>query len=619
MLSEINLFMYKCLKKKKISLIDMYFAKIFEFNDFESDIIMLFSMLVSLTSRLGNTCLPLFKLLYENIFPKYILNFLEYFFKRYISIENCIEILFKFNVLSKYYYCKSTPLIFYNNCIYLYKLWMYEEYVVNFLNLNFFKKKNIYIDKILLFKLFNKFNLDIYQKISVMNVILNKISFISGGPGTGKTTLISKLILILYKIFHYKYSDCIKIISFTGKSASNITFSLKKNYYLLNINSSIKKKIPTKATTIHKFLGFNYNKNIVSNNNDNVSILIIDESSMIDISLAFYLFSSLKYIKKIIFLGDSNQIGSIESSSFFNEICNFCINDFKIKSKILKKIFLNVLNFSNKYDIYISYLNKISFLKKNYRFKKNIFLYKFLNFIKLGYINHIDKFLYENNFKNNFLFYDSEKYNFSFLLNFCIENYMKYINFINFKFNLNKIWNIFNKFQIISVIKKTFYGINFLNKYINNYFLKNNLVKNILYISNSNCYHYMGEPIIITKNNNDLKLFNGDIGFFIFIDNKLKLLFLNYLKNNRFVYYLNLNNWNNTWAITVHKSQGSEFKHILLILPNYFSSLLNRELIYTALTRAKKKITIYANKNIFLSSINKKKNVFTNISNKLLI
>ncbi len=621
MFSEIDLFIYKCFKKKKISLIDMYFSKIFKLNNFESDVVVLFAMLISLSSRLGNTCLPLWQLLYKHIFSKYILNFLEYFFKRYISINDCIEILFKLNVLSKYYYCNKTPFILYNNCIYLYKLWIYEKYIINFFNINFKKKEKLCIDKIFLFEFLNKFYLNIYQKISVLNVIWNKISIISGGPGTGKTTLISKLILILYKIFKFQHSNCIKIVSFTGKSASNITHSLKKNYNFLNINSSVKKKLPYKATTIHKFLGFNYNKNVISNNyiNDSIDVLIIDESSMIDISLAYYLLSSLKNIKKIIFLGDSNQISSIDSSSFFNEICNFYINNFQIKNKILKKIFLKIFNFQDKYNTYLSYISNISFLIKNYRFKKNIFLYKFINFVKLGYLKYINKFLYENNFKNNFSFYDSEKYDFNFLLNLCIKKYMRYINFIKYRFDLNKIWNIFNKFQIISVLKKTFYGINFLNKYLNNYFLKNNLVKNILYISNLNCYYYMGEPIIVTKNNNDLKLFNGDVGFLIFVKNEFKLMFLDYNKNNKFINCLNLTNWKNNWVITVHKSQGSEFKHVLLILPNYFSTLLNRELIYTAITRARKKITIYGNKNIFLSSISKKRNTFTNISNKLLI
>ncbi len=618
MFSEINNFIIKCIKKKEIKFIDLYFSKIFDNNSFESDIIMLFAVLVSLSSRNGNVCLILSKIFSKDIFSNYILNFLEYFFIKYLSLSDCINILFKFNVLSKNYYIKSTPLIFYNNCIYLYKFWIYEEYVVNFINLNFSIKSNNFINKSILLKYLDKFNLDIYQKISIIGIILNKFTIISGGPGTGKTTLISLLIFVLYKIYKFKHSNCIKIISFTGKSSSNITFSLRKNYNYLNINSTFKKILPKKAITIHKFLGFNYNKNII-NNSINTDILIIDEASMIDISLAFYLFNSIKYIKKIVFLGDSNQIGSIEPGSFFNIICNLYSKQKYYKSEILKKMFWNVLNIKKKNNTYISYINNIFFLKKNYRFKKNIYLYKFINLIKLGYIKYIDNFLYENNFKNNFNFYDSNKYNFNFLLDICVKNYMNYINFINSNFNFKKIWKVFNKFQIICVIKKTYLGINFLNKYINNFFLKNNLVKNIVYFSNLNCYHYMGEPLVITKNNNDLKLYNGDVGFFIFLKKKFKLLFLDVNKNNRFIYCINLTNWNNIWAVTVHKSQGSEFKHILLIIPNYFSTLLSREIIYTAITRAKKKVTIYADKNIFLSSIKKKKKTFSNIANKLLI
>ncbi len=623
MFNEINLFLSNCLKKKIISLIDIYFSKVFKFNNsFDSDIIILFTALISFSSRSGNICIPVKNFLNINIFPNYILNFLNYFFSKYISLNNCIEILFKYNILSKYYYLNKTPLILYNDCIYLYKFWIYEDYVVNYINLNFFKRDNLNVDKFYLFKYLNKFNIDMYQKYSIIGTMLNKISIISGGPGTGKTTLISKLILFFYKFFSFKNNKYIKIITFTGKSASNITNSLKKNYKYFNVNSDLMNILPKKAITIHKFLGFNYNKNIINNKNNNIyiSILIIDESSMIDISLMFYLFSFIKNIKKIIFLGDNYQIGSIESSSLFNEICNLNYKfSFYKNYRKFKKIFYNIINYNKKYDDYFFYLNKIFFLKKNYRFKKYSYICRLTNLIKLGNFKSVDTFLYKNNFKNNFNFYDSNKYDLNFLLNFCIKNYIKYINFVNSNFKINKLWKIFNKFKIISVIKKSYLGVNFLNKYINNFFLNFNLVKNKLYFSDFNYNHYNGEPIIVNKNNNYLKLFNGDTGFFVFIKNKFKLLFLDFKNNIKFINYLSLTDWDNNWVITVHKSQGSEFDHILLVMPDYFSSLLNRELIYTAITRAKKKVTIYTNRNIFLHSIRRKKITYNNIINKLLI
>ncbi len=623
MFSEINFFLSNCLKKKQISLIDIYFSKIFEFYNFDSDIIMLFTMLVSLSSRLGNICLPLNNIWDKHIFSNYILDFLYYFFSRYISLNKCIEILFKYRIISKYYFLDKTPLILYNNCIYLYKFWVYEDYVTNYINKNFLEKNSLCFSKKKLFQYLGKFNLDVYQKLSIIGSIINKISIISGGPGTGKTNLISILILVLYKIYKFKNNKCIKIITFTGKSASNITYFLRKKFVFLNKNNVFKNILPKKAITIHKFLGFNYKKNVINKNENNITnidILIIDESSMIDISLMFYLFSCLKYVKKIIFLGDSNQIGPIESSSLFNEICKFSNNSFFFsKKKLYKNILNNILNLNIKYINYLLSFKNIFFLKKNYRFNKNSCIYKLTNLVNLGFLKKIDKFLYKNNFKKNFSFYDSNKYDFYFLLNFCIKKYMKYINFINFNFSLNKIWKIFNDFQIITIVKKTYFGINFLNKYINDFFLKKNLVKNILYFSNLNCYHYMGEPILINKNNHDLKLFNGDIGFFVFLENEFKLLFLNFNNDIRFINYKSLTNWDNNWVITVHKSQGSEFKHILLVLPDYNSNLLNREIIYTALTRAKKKITIYGNKNIFLNSIKKRNITYNNIVNKLLI
>ncbi len=617
--NEIENFLWTCYKRKEANLLDIYFSKFyFKKNNFDYSIIMLFSFLISLSSRLGHICLPIFKILSKDIFTKYIYNFLIYFFNKYISIYDSINILFKYNFISFFYKKNITPFILYKNYIYLYKFWIYENYIVKFFKKNLVKNDIIKNSKIFyIFKYFKKFNFNIYEKICILNVFFNKISFISGSPGTGKTTIIIKLIYILYKLYKIKNKNFIKIVSFTGKSCSNLTNILKKNYKIFNIKKNI--NLPNKVITIHKLLNYNldFNKmNIKKNNNLQFNILIIDEFSMIDVFTLYNIFLLLnKNFLKIIFLGDSNQIGPIESCSLLNEICNYNFSFFNKRKNILKFLFKYKFNF-NKFFININKLNNnISFLLKNYRFKKNKYFNIFSNFINCGNYNEIDKFIINNNFNCNINFYDSDKFNYNFLVNFCLKKYKNYINYLNNNnMKYNKLLYYFNKFQIISIIKNSKLGINYLNKYINNLFLNKYIKK---YIIKKNKIYYIGQPIIITKNNDDLDIFNGDVGFIIYINNIIKIFFSNFNNDCKIIYFNDFINWQLTWVITVHKSQGSEFDHILLIIPNYFSSILNREILYTAITRAKKKITIYSNKNIFLNSIKRENKKYNNIINKL--
>ena len=139
---------------------------------------------------------------------------------------------------------------------------------------------------------------------------------------------------------------------------------------------------------------------------------------------------------------------------------------------------------------------------------------------------------------------------------------------------------------------------------------KKNLIKEYLYANNR--IWYIGKPIIITKNNRYLNLSNGDIG--ITNLNSKKKLQVCFLKNNETEQYIPidlLENYETAWCITVHKSQGSEFNHTTLILPNKNLEILNQEILYTAITRARKKLNIFSNKKIFIKTA---KNKVFNIS-----
>jgi exodeoxyribonuclease V alpha subunit len=119
---------------------------------------------------------------------------------------------------------------------------------------------------------------------------------------------------------------------------------------------------------------------------------------------------------------------------------------------------------------------------------------------------------------------------------------------------------------------------------------------------------YSGKQIIINKNNYNLNLYNGDIGImFLDSDNDYKVYFE--IEDQIIGYKLSyLDYYDLSYAITVHKSQGSEFDHVAFILPEVDHPLLTRKLLYTAVTRAKQKLSIWGNRNVISCSIAKNAN-----------
>ncbi len=599
MKDKINIFLWRAYKKKEMKLIDIYFSKLFDFkNDKYSYIYILFSSIISLSNRLGHICLSLDNIFNNYIFTDFIKKFLYYFFENFLSLKKCLNIMLNNNIISLWYKRIYTPFILYNNSIYLYKFWYYENYIIKFFNKNIYVKLNKNINIYNINKYIKKLNININYKNIILSSIYNKITIISGNPGTGKSTLIIKLIIILYEVFNFNIRKNIILVSPTGKSSVLLTNYLNKIFNKFNISNSLRKILPNKSITIHKFLNFNFKLNYIKFNKFNkfnIDYLIIDEFSMINLNIIFLILSSLNSYTKLILVGDFNQISSIEPGNFFYEIFIYINN-----------------NFYNNNNYYY-YKKNIFILNSNYRFLNNNDLYNFIIYIKNKNFIKLDNYLLNNNFSYNVSFYDSYKFNYSFFLKLCINYYNNYINLIINNFNKNNLFKVFNINQIICLLKDTNYGIYFINNYINKYLIDNKLVK---YVYLNKKLIFIGEPILINKNNVNINLFNGDLGFFIFDKYKELRFFYNKKKELLHPYILN-NNWNDCWAITVHKSQGSEYDNIFFVLPENYINILDNRVIYTALSRAKKNILIYGNLDILIKGIYNNNIKFNNIKNRL--
>ncbi|NGX57085.1 MAG: RecBCD enzyme subunit RecD [Candidatus Anoxychlamydiales bacterium] len=380
------------------------------------------------------------------------------------------------------------------------------------------------------------------QLFAIQNAKNNVISIITGGPGSGKTYSVRYLIQTFLNSLNIEKKDFkIVICAPTGKAKSH----LEKKILPYFSNASIDSK------TLHSLLKVNRNKNTDFNQSKLIyDLIIVDEASMIDAKLMAQLLGQIHENSRLILIGDDFQLSPVDAGNIFYELCNI--------DKI-KKIFLD----------------------KNIRFE-NEKLYNLSLSIKNKDINNFFKQFDQECIK----FYDT---------NSNIEIRNEIFNFIekNYIFNkdldpANALENV-SKYKILTSKNLGVLGIEKINQLIFNYILSKTNSKSSFYI-----------PIMISKNDYDKNLFNGDIGVCISKKENIHDLtkgnfyFFEKDKLRKFSFY-EINRFEIAFCISVHKSQGSEYDDLLFYLP---SSIINfgNEILYTAITRSKKTLTVISDK-----------------------
>ncbi len=422
---------------------------------------------------------------------------------------------------------------------YLSNIYEDEEYIakrIKYLtNLDDNKIKNL--DKLINnMELLNNINYDDSQKDAVKRALEKNFIVITGGPGTGKTTIVKSIVNLyrdINKISSTELEDEIALLAPTGRASKRLA------------EATI---FP--ATTIHRFLKWNKDMDKFSINEYNkssVKLVIIDEASMIDISLMSNLLKGLKTDTKIILVGDYNQLPSVGPGQMLKDI---------IDSECVNVVFLNKL----------------------YRQSKNS------NIITLAH-NMKDGIL-DNNLFN-------KKEDLEFIATTDISNEIE-------KICMEYADSDYRDFQILAPMYKTIDGIDKINFVAQNIFNPKSSKKNELKIGEVT--YRENDKILQLTNMPEENIFNGDIGIIKEIDKKQITIdfYGNLVKFNPSEY----KNFKHGYAISIHKSQGSEFKTVVIPISFSYSKMLYRKLYYTAVTRSKNKLILVGNKDAFEKAVN---------------
>ena len=384
---------------------------------------------------------------------------------------------------------------------------------------------------------------DIVQIAAIKNCILNNFSILTGGPGTGKTTIILAVIKIFQKIKNYSMHDLLDetrsiltLCAPTGKAAKRMAEST--SFY---------------ASTIHKAIGWSTEdenmEEFVSEKYIKSELVIIDESSMIDVFLMYNLLKIINKDAKIILVGDNDQLPSIAPGNVLNDLIN---------SKAISTVKLNKIFRQSEHSSIINISHSIK--------------------------NNIPFDILEN-------FDDKE---------FIFANKSEMINVISAVYdNLIKNTNKEN-IQILAPIYKGTSGINEINMAIQSRFNDNE--EKIEY---GELIYKVNDRVMQLVNRPEDNIFNGDIGYIEEIykeGNKVKIV-IDY--DGNFVTYekTELNQITLSYACSIHKAQGSEFENVIIPFIDNYNFILNKNLTYTAITRAKKKLILCGDSKVFYKSI----------------
>lgn len=369
--------------------------------------------------------------------------------------------------------------------------------------------------------LFKEF--DDEQKNAIKNALINQVSIISGGPGVGKTTIINAIILSLKELYKIDLSkNDLMIMAPTGKAS-------QKMMETLNV----------KATTIHRALGYTEDGDFEYNEDNHLpaKFIIVDEVSMLDIFIANALLSALDEDTRIVFVGDCNQLPSVNVGNVLSDLINsnlFCVTYLKTNHR--QKLGSRIINLSE------MVLNgKIDYSVFNDELRRIV-------------INPNDLYRY---LKNEIDLYLNQGYK-------------------------------FNEIVVLAPLYRSFIGINEINK-----FMQNEYNKNINYIEYNDIIFKCGDRVIQLKNNMDKNISNGDTGIIKVIDNEKSVKAYVDFDGKLVEYtYEELNELNLAYCLSIHKAQGSEYKVVILPMFRSYMIMLKRKLFYTAITRAKEKLSI---------------------------
>ncbi|POA75824.1 exodeoxyribonuclease V subunit alpha [Pseudomonas sp. GW531-T4] len=459
-----------------------------------------------------------------------------------------------------------------------------------------------------------------WQKLACALATRGAFSIITGGPGTGKTTTVVRLLALLQAPAVEAGKPLrIRLAAPTGKAATRLTESISLQVRSLSVDDSVREKIPSDVTTVHRLLGNRPGTRHFRHHAGNrlpLDVLVVDEASMIDLEMMANLLDALPVHARLVLLGDKDQLASVEAGAVLGDLCRDAEAGWYSPQT---RNWLEAVSGEQLADSGLQEDNagthplaqQVVMLRHSRRFGEGSGIGQLARWVNqqqaeearrlLAARSHAD--LYGLSLKG-----EQDRALERLLLEGHGDGPQGYRHYLSLLRGqrppadtaledprwtawARDVLQAFDQFQLLCAVRKGPWGVEGLNQRITAALFKARLIE-------SDQQWYEGRPVLMTRNDYGLGLMNGDIGIALKLpehegaQDGRRVLRVAFPRNDgqggvRFVLPSRLNDVETVYAMTVHKSQGSEFAHTALILPEALNPVLTKELIYTGITRAK--------------------------------
>lgn len=457
-----------------------------------------------------------------------------------------------------------------------------------------------------------------WQKIACANTVRSGFSVITGGPGTGKTYTVVRLLATLQQLSMAEGgSERILLAAPTGKAAARMTESVRTELDQLAVADAVKQSIDATAVTLHRLLGAKPNSRGFKHHADNpllVDTLIIDEASMVDVEMMAFVVDALPSHARLILLGDKDQLASVEAGAVLGELCAGADTGGYNRQTIG---WLEQASGESIPATYAAedkpvqanpYLQHIVMLRESRRFDSQSGIGKLATEVNAMRTDWLQQWIHGNVADTDVT---TEQYR---RIQYLRANQPSHNDFRQLVLTgladflarvlkrpdstskvscdnwAEQVLDTFGKFQVLGAVREGDWGTQALNELISGWVNGDTG-------ATASDHWYLGRPVMITRNDYGLDLRNGDIGVVLLHtpSNTRRVAFLSNTATDsriRWVLPSRLTHVETVYAMTVHKSQGSEFKHTVLVLPEHDTPVLTKELLYTGITRAREQFTL---------------------------
>ncbi|WDH36139.1 exodeoxyribonuclease V subunit alpha [Pseudomonas chlororaphis] len=459
-----------------------------------------------------------------------------------------------------------------------------------------------------------------WQKLACALATRGAFSIITGGPGTGKTTTVVRLLALLQAPAVEAGKPLrIRLAAPTGKAAARLTESISLQVRSLSVDDSVREKIPSDVTTVHRLLGSRPGTRHFRHHAGNrlpLDVLVVDEASMIDLEMMANLLDALPVHARLVLLGDKDQLASVEAGAVLGDLCRDAEAGWYSPQT---RSWLEAVSGEQLADSGLQedsagvhpLAQQVVMLRHSRRFGEGSGIGQLARWVNqqqaeearrlLAARSHAD--LYGLSLKG-----EQDRTLERLLLEGHGDGPQGYRHYLSLLRGqrppadtaledprwtawARDVLLAFDQFQLLCAVRKGPWGVEGLNQRITAALFKARLIE-------SDQQWYEGRPVLMTRNDYGLGLMNGDIGIALKLpehegtQDGRQVLRVAFPRNDgqggvRFVLPSRLNDVETVYAMTVHKSQGSEFAHTALILPEALNPVLTKELIYTGITRAK--------------------------------